>query len=168
MICARCLRRASAKPSTYIARSRASIPNHSNQTRSISAFPPRREPEQLSSNASRTSDSPLQVNPALSTSAAQPFSTRDTISPKTAGTPTTPSQPPAPPRSSVIAGTPLKGLNYFKNKDDPLALEDHEYPDWLWTVLDKKETIVQGKEGMDPRLFGLSSSPTVLCWRSIY
>lgn len=34
-------------------------------------------------------------------------------------------------------------------------MEDHEYPDWLWTVLDKKETSVQGKEEMDPRLFGM-------------
>ncbi|EFR02186.1 hypothetical protein MGYG_05189 [Nannizzia gypsea CBS 118893] len=39
--------------------------------------------------------------------------------------------------SSVPAGTKLAGLNYEKNKQDPIALEDHEYPDWLWTLLDK-------------------------------
>jgi len=33
---------------------------------------------------------------------------------------------------------PLKGLGYFKGKDPPVALEDHEYPDWLWGLLDKK------------------------------
>lgn len=38
--------------------------------------------------------------------------------------------------SSCVAGTPLKGLNYTKGKPDIVALEDHEYPDWLWTLLD--------------------------------
>lgn len=33
----------------------------------------------------------------------------------------------------------LKGLNYFKGKDDPIALADEEYPEWLWHVLDVKE-----------------------------
>lgn len=32
----------------------------------------------------------------------------------------------------------LKGLNFMKNKQDPIAGEDAEYPDWLWSVLDKK------------------------------
>ncbi|KAM5443030.1 hypothetical protein MferCBS31731_001904 [Microsporum ferrugineum] len=51
-----------------------------------------------------------------------------------------PSKPPSKtPKvvSSVPAGTKLAGLNYEKNKQDPIALEDHEYPDWLWTLLDK-------------------------------
>ncbi|PVI08198.1 hypothetical protein DM02DRAFT_501851, partial [Periconia macrospinosa] len=43
-------------------------------------------------------------------------------------------------RSSVPAGTPLKGLNFFKDKSDPVAMADEEYPDWLWTILDKKDT----------------------------
>jgi large subunit ribosomal protein L54 len=38
-------------------------------------------------------------------------------------------------QSSVPAGTPLKGLNIYKGKDDPVAMEDTEYPDWLWGVL---------------------------------
>jgi len=38
-------------------------------------------------------------------------------------------------QSSVPAGTQLKGLNFYKDKTDPLAMEDHEYPDWLWGVL---------------------------------
>ncbi|KAI5292873.1 hypothetical protein KEM52_006000 [Ascosphaera acerosa] len=41
--------------------------------------------------------------------------------------------------ASVPAGTPLKGINYFANKPDPVALADEEYPDWLWNlVLDHK------------------------------
>jgi large subunit ribosomal protein L54 len=58
-------------------------------------------------------------------------------------TPSTPhlqssSSPTPVPVSSVRAGMPLKGLGYFKGKDPPVALEDHEYPDWLWGLLDKK------------------------------
>ena len=37
--------------------------------------------------------------------------------------------------SSVPAGTVLKGLNFMKNRQDPVAMEDKEYPDWLWGVL---------------------------------
>ena len=37
------------------------------------------------------------------------------------------------------AGTPLKGLGYFKGKDPPIAKEDHEYPSWLWGLLDKRK-----------------------------
>lgn len=40
------------------------------------------------------------------------------------------------------AGTVLKGLNFLKNANDPVALDDAEYPDWLWTSLEK----VQGDE----------------------
>ncbi|KAF8428996.1 mitochondrial ribosomal protein L37-domain-containing protein [Tirmania nivea] len=43
------------------------------------------------------------------------------------------------PVSAAPAGTVLKGLNHLKNKQDPVAKEDHEYPAWLWTVLDEKK-----------------------------
>ncbi|KAG5359652.1 54S ribosomal protein L37 [Yarrowia sp. C11] len=46
----------------------------------------------------------------------------------------TPSQPKTP--SSVAAGTVLKGCNVRKNGQDPVALEDSEYPQWLWDILD--------------------------------
>ncbi|WPK25810.1 hypothetical protein PUMCH_003141 [Australozyma saopauloensis] len=39
--------------------------------------------------------------------------------------------------SSCAAGTVLN-LKVRKNGDEPVALEDSEYPDWLWTILDKK------------------------------
>ncbi len=37
------------------------------------------------------------------------------------------------------AGTLLRGLGYIKGKDGPVAREDHEYPEWLWGLLDKNE-----------------------------
>lgn len=43
------------------------------------------------------------------------------------------------PISSAPAGTPLKGINYLKNAEDPIALEEHEYPEWLWRCLDVKK-----------------------------
>lgn len=46
----------------------------------------------------------------------------------------TPSAPKVP--SSVAAGTVLKGCNVRKNGQDPVALEDSEYPQWLWDILD--------------------------------
>ncbi|KAF2750628.1 hypothetical protein M011DRAFT_436948 [Sporormia fimetaria CBS 119925] len=42
-------------------------------------------------------------------------------------------------KSSVPAGTPLKGLNLVKGKPDPVAMEDSEYPAWLWTLLERQE-----------------------------
>lgn len=39
-------------------------------------------------------------------------------------------------RSSCPAGTKLTGLNYLKNGQDPVALKDEEYPEWLWSCLD--------------------------------
>ncbi|KAJ2816305.1 mitochondrial translation, partial [Coemansia erecta] len=41
------------------------------------------------------------------------------------------------PASSAADGTVLKGLNIYKSGQDPVALKDEEYPDWLWTLLDK-------------------------------
>jgi large subunit ribosomal protein L54 len=72
---------------------------------------------------------------------AQPFSTPLTPTPKNQNLSIQPQQTKAAaPRilSSVPAGTVLKGLNFVKGKSDPVALEDSEYPDWLWSVLEKK------------------------------
>ncbi|KAK9322317.1 mitochondrial ribosomal protein L37-domain-containing protein [Lipomyces orientalis] len=38
--------------------------------------------------------------------------------------------------SSTPAGTRLRGCNILKNGQDPEALPDNEYPDWLWELLD--------------------------------
>lgn len=40
--------------------------------------------------------------------------------------------------SSCAPGTKLLGLNYFKNKPDVFALDDSEYPKWLWGLLEHK------------------------------
>ncbi|KAF2146614.1 uncharacterized protein K452DRAFT_219178 [Aplosporella prunicola CBS 121167] len=107
------------------------------------AFSSARPAFQLAVNANTaTAAAPRQGEPdshtppaATSTSAAQPFS-----APLTPGSVES-AKPPAAPvlvQSSVPAGTPLKGLNFLKNKQDPVALEDSEYPAWLWTVLKSK------------------------------
>ncbi|KAK6463285.1 hypothetical protein DFJ63DRAFT_114292 [Scheffersomyces coipomensis] len=42
------------------------------------------------------------------------------------------------PKSSCPAGTVLN-LKVRKNGDEPVALEDSEYPEWLWGMLDKAQ-----------------------------
>ena len=71
---------------------------------------------------------------ATSTSAAQPFSTPLTSAP---GPVRVDRLEKVRAKSSVSAGTPLRGLGYFKGRDPPVAMEDHEYPEWLWALLDK-------------------------------
>ncbi len=53
------------------------------------------------------------------------------------------------PVSAAPAGTPLKGLNHIKGKDDPVALPEDEYPEWLWRCLDsnKEEGATKAGEG---------------------
>ena len=58
-------------------------------------------------------------------------------------------------KSSIPAGTPLKGLNFLKNQSDPVAMADDEYPDWLWTVLEKQEE--KGEAAAAGDLFCMSS-----------
>ncbi|GAA5968419.1 hypothetical protein JCM11641_007629 [Rhodosporidiobolus odoratus] len=74
---------------------------------------------------------------------------RFSSSPKSwAGTPATSSRATNAPATSTRSpsscppGTVLKGLNYLKDGSDPIAKEDHEYPEWLWTLVDAapKET----------------------------
>jgi large subunit ribosomal protein L54 len=53
--------------------------------------------------------------------------------------------------SSCVAGTKLNGLNYMKNKPGVFALEDSEYPDWLWGLLDSSKTQTKTElGGVDP------------------
>ncbi|VVT56813.1 mitochondrial 54S ribosomal protein mL54 [Magnusiomyces paraingens] len=49
-----------------------------------------------------------------------------------------PAAKPKGPISSCPAGTVIKGLNIRKGQDPIVARPDEEYPEWLWTVLDKK------------------------------
>ncbi|KAI9027518.1 mitochondrial ribosomal protein L37-domain-containing protein [Phycomyces nitens] len=56
-----------------------------------------------------------------------------------ATSPALPATTPARTVSAAPAGTPLKGLNYLKDRQDPIALEDSEYPEWLWNLLDERK-----------------------------
>lgn len=49
------------------------------------------------------------------------------------------------PKSSCVAGTVLN-LKIKKNGEEPVALEDKEYPEWLWDCLDAKKLDKQLKE----------------------
>ncbi|KAJ5042083.1 mitochondrial 54S ribosomal protein mL54 [Drepanopeziza brunnea f. sp. 'multigermtubi'] len=89
--------------------------------------------------------------PATSTSAAQPFSTPLTPAPNPVSLGTA-SKPPAKskvviPISSCPAGTTLKGLNFIKDRQDPVALPEEDYPEWLWSVLEKRVGEGEGEEG---------------------
>lgn len=56
----------------------------------------------------------------------------------------------------------LKGLNFMKNKQDPVAMEDHEYPAWLWTALNDKGDTPGGKaQDAEGDLFCMSSPRAV-------
>lgn len=115
MICHRCLLRIRA---SYTASSRGASANSARRNASL-LFTPRRRPSSLG----------LESSPA-----AQRFSN----SPNSFGpSPSASSTPEPSVVSSVPAGTPLKGLGYLKGKDPPLAKEDHEYPQWLWGLLDE-------------------------------
>jgi large subunit ribosomal protein L54 len=51
------------------------------------------------------------------------------------------------PVSISPAGTPLKGLNFLKGREDPLALPEEDYPEWLWKILESgKKRSEEGKE----------------------
>ncbi|KAI4112686.1 MAG: hypothetical protein LQ338_008284 [Usnochroma carphineum] len=106
---------------------------HASHTRTLS------NPLRLFS-ASTASLEPQSPPAATSTSAAQPFSTPFTPSPSKSTDPTKTATSPIP-KSSLKAGTPLRGLAFLKNKEPPVAKEDDEYPTWLWGLLD------QGKFG---------------------
>ncbi|EME88014.1 uncharacterized protein MYCFIDRAFT_125120 [Pseudocercospora fijiensis CIRAD86] len=124
MICQRCLRQLAKRNGVSSVKSARNF-SHSTVSRSqaVSA-------QETTATNPRPNDKPA----ATSTSAAQPFSTPLTPS----ATKPKKSKQPARIASSVPAGTVLKGLNFMKNKQDPIALEDDEYPAWLWTALEKK------------------------------
>ncbi|OCF32581.1 50S small subunit ribosomal protein L37 [Kwoniella heveanensis CBS 569] len=65
------------------------------------------------------------------------------------------------PPSICPAGTTMTGLSILKDKPDPVALADEEYPAWLWTILDdtskahkaaenEVELHQEGQAGFDP------------------
>lgn len=48
----------------------------------------------------------------------------------------------------------LKGLNFYKDKQDPVAMADEEYPSWLWSVLDKSSGDAAGVKVDEGDLYG--------------
>jgi hypothetical protein len=38
-------------------------------------------------------------------------------------------------------------LNFLKDRQDPVALADDEYPSWLWTILDRQEKKAEAGAG---------------------
>lgn len=42
----------------------------------------------------------------------------------------------------------MKDLSIFKDKPDPVALPDEEYPDWLWSLTD--EALAAAQAGKKP------------------
>ncbi|KAK1035729.1 hypothetical protein LTR33_016434, partial [Friedmanniomyces endolithicus] len=131
MICQRCLKRLARRnviSSTTRAFSQSS-------TARATALP-----------TTATTPHPEGLPAAPSVSAAQPSTTATPPRPSetSSQTPTKSKAAAKLPPSSVPAGTVLKGLNFMKNKQDPVAMEDHEYPDWLWNVLAEKESQAAG------------------------
>lgn len=123
---------------------------------------PQSPAQQVSSNAAQTSTPRSSAPAATSTGAAQPFSTPHTPSPSASGIPAAAvaaaKKRPAAIVSSVPAGTVLKGLNYHKQRQDPVALADEEYPAWLWTLLSPVAGAAGEKKELDPRLFAKSAN----------
>lgn len=144
MICQRCLLRAAHRSVST-----------ANTARQLSRSTRKYAQAVTSATTTTTNPRPNDLPAATSTSAAQPFSAP--LSPNPAeheDDPESPANAAAEVRkrqrtpSSVPAGTVLRGLNFLKNKQDPLALEDAEYPDWLWeTLRGKQEGAGAGGEG---------------------
>ncbi|QSS52804.1 ribosomal L37 superfamily domain-containing protein [Histoplasma capsulatum var. duboisii H88] len=81
---------------------------------------------------------PASDNPSSPQSSSTPSIALPSVAPPSLSAPVTLTRN-EPPRvmSGTPAGTKLKGINYMKNKPEVFALEDHEYPDWLWGLLDE-------------------------------
>ncbi|KAL1302494.1 hypothetical protein AAFC00_002884 [Neodothiora populina] len=138
MICSRCIRASLRYSKEQI--SQFPRRNLSSTTRTAATI----SPNNANQSAPRQGDPASSHNPpaATSTSAAQPFSSSLTPAAENQALPVAggnSSQAPVAVKSSVVAGTILKGLNFTKGKQDPVALEDSEYPSWLWGILNEGE-----------------------------
>ncbi|KAF1832956.1 hypothetical protein BDW02DRAFT_404048 [Decorospora gaudefroyi] len=151
MICRACLR-AAIRPRPR----NPSSPTTAHHRRLLTTTSPHQNATPISLNtatqtASRQGSSTAPHTPpsATSTSAAQPFSEPLTPAPspsvKAEAAAKKKKKVAAPlVKSSVVAGTPLKGLNFLKEKADPVALPDDAYPEWLWTILSRQEKVAEG------------------------
>jgi large subunit ribosomal protein L54 len=88
---------------------------------------------------------PLPSTRRSASAAAQPFTVPAAMSSPDGGAsssltgdaPAGQEAPAAVALSTVPGGTVLRGLNIYKDRADPVAMEDGEYPAWLWRVLDR-------------------------------
>jgi hypothetical protein len=154
MICRNCIRRAARSfLSTHPSSSSRSL---SHAAPRLNATPINPQVATQSSPQKGSSSSSHTPSAATSTSAAQPFSEPLTPSPK--GDPVKEKEKAHPlVKSSIPAGTPLRGLNFLKNQSDPIAMEDSEYPSWLWEILQKQEK--KAEAGAAGDLFCMPPSP---------
>jgi large subunit ribosomal protein L54 len=78
---------------------------------------------------------------------SQPLSTPATLSSTTSSPAQT--KPSTKSRSSVPGGKELRGLGYTKAKPKVLSMEDDEYPEWLWGLLDEMKPPSEAGEKVD-------------------
>ncbi|KAK0322820.1 hypothetical protein LTR82_006277 [Friedmanniomyces endolithicus] len=143
MICQRCLKR---------------LARHNGISFSIRAFSQSSTARATAQPTTATTPPPEGLPAPRSASGAHSSSTATSPRPskQSSQTPTKSKAAAKLPPSSVPAGTVLKGLNFMKNKQDPVAMEDHEYPDWLWNVLAEKENQAAGTGVSEGDLFAKS------------
>jgi large subunit ribosomal protein L54 len=55
----------------------------------------------------------------------------------------------------------MEGLNYIKGRDDPIALPEDEYPEWLWKCLEAKVKEGDG-DSAEGDMYGMYSSLRIL------
>ncbi|PYI01128.1 hypothetical protein BO78DRAFT_433889 [Aspergillus sclerotiicarbonarius CBS 121057] len=157
MICQRCrtgiLSRIPQQPTVVSVSSRArQLPfqrtqfrNYSDGKPSVSATPPPPTPRQSVGGDITIPSAVSSATPGVS----QPLSTPEGVHVEV--NPVKPKKPVVErPPSSCPAGQKLNGLNYFKNKPDVVALEDSEYPEWLWSLLEDSKGSKTAKGGVDP------------------
>ena len=128
------------------------LPIHRSQLRSysdgkptVSTTPPPPTPRQPNAADITIPSAVSSATPGVS----QPFSTPEEVNVDVSSKKPTKPAVERPP-SSCPAGTKLNGLNYFKNKPDIVALEDSEYPEWLWSLLDDAKKQSKSEGGVDP------------------
>lgn len=126
---------------------RIQLRNYSDGKPSVSAAPPPPKPRQPIGDDITIPSAISSATPGVS----QPLSTPGGVHVDV--DPTQPAKAAKPaverPPSSCAPGTQMLGLNYFRNKTDPIAKEDNEYPEWLWSLLDNSKKEAK-KGGVDP------------------
>ncbi|GAB7364947.1 hypothetical protein MBLNU230_g5732t1 [Neophaeotheca triangularis] len=164
MICQRCLR--------ATLRSQTALPRPS--FRSLTTTSPLHQATPVTAETTETTNPrPESRGPAATATpgVTQPFSTPLEPAPSNLKLPIAAKQTKAPARiaSSCAAGTVLKGLNFTKGAQDPVAKKDDEYPAWLWRVLApaKKEAGAEDKGVEEGDLFSKSKKQRRLAAKAL-